>query len=174
MPNKNHALVALFALTAIGIGSLCISVFANEQQQQRTIMNDPQRDMITTLEARGPHPSIGDQAQTFDRFVGTWDCDYASFKEDGTTEHAKGGSNIWMGPRRPRRSRHLDMDRQRYQRRAQARHNGSILRSKNRKVANRLDRSGILRDQNIVRGRDRRPHRSRGHRRRGCADAVVV
>jgi hypothetical protein len=58
MPNKNHALVALFALTAIGIGSLCISVFANEQQQQRTIMNDPRRDMITTLEARGPHPSI--------------------------------------------------------------------------------------------------------------------
>jgi hypothetical protein len=46
--------------------------------------------MITTLEARGPHPSIGDQAQTFDRFVGTWDCDYASFKEDGTTEHARG------------------------------------------------------------------------------------
>jgi hypothetical protein len=90
MPNKNHALVALFALTAIGIGSLCISVFANEQQQQRTIMNDPRRGMITTLEARGPHPSIGDQAQTFDRFVGTWDCDYASFKEDGTTEHAKG------------------------------------------------------------------------------------
>lgn len=41
MPNKNHALVALFALTAIGIGSLCVSVFANEQQQQRTIMNDP-------------------------------------------------------------------------------------------------------------------------------------
>ena len=89
MPNKNHALVGLFALTAIGIGSLCISVFANEQQQ-RTIMHDPRRDMITTLEARGPHPSIGDQAQTFDRFVGTWDCDYASFKEDGTTEHAKG------------------------------------------------------------------------------------
>jgi hypothetical protein len=24
------------------------------------------------------------------RFVGTWDCDYASFKEDGTTKHAKG------------------------------------------------------------------------------------
>jgi len=53
-------------------------------------MNDPRRDMITTLEARGPHPSIRDQAQTFDRFVGTWDCDYASFKEDGRTEHAKG------------------------------------------------------------------------------------
>jgi hypothetical protein len=53
-------------------------------------MNDPRRDMITTLEARGPHPSIGDQAQTFDRFVGTWDCDYASFKEDGTTKHANG------------------------------------------------------------------------------------
>jgi hypothetical protein len=92
MSKKNCALVGLFSLTAIGIGNLCISVLANEQQQQQqiTIMNDPRRDMITTLEARGPHPSIGDQAQIFDRFVGTWDCDYASFKEDGTTKHAKG------------------------------------------------------------------------------------
>jgi hypothetical protein len=90
MRKKNHTLIGLFALTAIGVGSLSILLFANEEPKQRTIMNDPRRDMITTLEAGGPHPSIGDQAQIFDRFVGTWDCDYASFKEDGTTKHAKG------------------------------------------------------------------------------------
>jgi hypothetical protein len=87
---KNHTVIGVFALTAIGICTLCISVFANEEPRERTIMNDPRRDMITTLEARGPHPSIGDQAQIFDRFVGTWDCDYASFKEDGTTKRARG------------------------------------------------------------------------------------
>src|SRR4030095_5059331 len=90
MQKKNHMLIGFFPLTAIGFGSLSILLFANEQPRERTIMNDPRRDMITTLEARGPHPSIGDQAQTFDRFVGTWDCDYASFKEDGTTERAEG------------------------------------------------------------------------------------
>jgi hypothetical protein len=90
MQKKNHTLIGFFSLTAIGFGSLSILLFANEEPRERTIMNDPRRDMITTLEARGPHPSIGDQAQIFDRFVGTWDCDYASFKEGGTTKHAKG------------------------------------------------------------------------------------
>jgi hypothetical protein len=87
---KNHTVIGLFALTVNVFGNLSSVLFANEEPRERTIMNDPRRDMITTLESRGPHPSIGDQAQTFDRFVGTWDCDYASFKEDGTTEHAKG------------------------------------------------------------------------------------
>jgi hypothetical protein len=87
---KNHILTGLFAPAVNVFGNLSTLLFANEEPKQRTIMNDPRRDMITTLEARGPHPSIGDQAQIFDRFVGTWDCNYASFKEDGTTEHAKG------------------------------------------------------------------------------------
>jgi hypothetical protein len=86
---KNQTLIGLAALTAIGFGSLSILLFANEEPRERKIMNDPRRDMIITLEARGPHPSIGDQAKTFDRFVGTWDCDYASFKEDGITNTRK-------------------------------------------------------------------------------------
>jgi hypothetical protein len=87
---KNQTLIGLAALMAIGFGSLSILLFANEEPREGKIMNDPRRDMIITLEARGPHPSIGYQAKTFDRFVGTWDCDYASFKEDGITKHAKG------------------------------------------------------------------------------------
>jgi hypothetical protein len=90
MRKKNHTLIGLFTLTVNIFGNLSMPLFANEESKERTIMNDPRRDMITTLEARGPHPSIRDQAQTFDRFVGAWDCDYASFKEGGTTEHAKG------------------------------------------------------------------------------------
>jgi hypothetical protein len=33
-------------------------------------------DMVTALEAVGPHPSLGDQAKVFGRFVGTWDVKY--------------------------------------------------------------------------------------------------
>jgi hypothetical protein len=36
------------------------------------------------LHADGPHEALGEQAHVFDRFVGTWDCDYTNFAEDGT------------------------------------------------------------------------------------------
>jgi len=39
--------------------------------------------MVTILQAMGPHPSLGDQANVFGRFVGTWDAQYAVFTEDG-------------------------------------------------------------------------------------------
>jgi hypothetical protein len=33
---------------------------------------DPRLAIVTALRATGPHPSLGDQAQVFGRFVGTW------------------------------------------------------------------------------------------------------
>jgi hypothetical protein len=39
--------------------------------------------MIRSLAADRPHPSLGEQAQAFDRFVGTWDGDFTSFTPDG-------------------------------------------------------------------------------------------
>ncbi len=36
------------------------------------------------LHADGPHATLGAQARVFDRFVGTWDCGYAHFAEDGS------------------------------------------------------------------------------------------
>jgi hypothetical protein len=42
------------------------------------------RAMIRTLEADGPHPSLGEQAQAFDRFVGTWNADFTHFRPDGS------------------------------------------------------------------------------------------
>jgi hypothetical protein len=53
------------------------------------ILNDPRRHMITALGASHPHPSISDEAHTFDRFVGTWDCDYTNFRDDGTIERSR-------------------------------------------------------------------------------------
>jgi hypothetical protein len=51
---------------------------------------DPGRQMIAVLPAAGPHPSLGDQARIWDRFVGTWDCDFGFFAEDGTVRHTPG------------------------------------------------------------------------------------
>ena len=51
---------------------------------------DPRRDMITALPASGPHPSLGAEAQVFDRLVGTWDCDYSFHADDGTVTRASG------------------------------------------------------------------------------------
>lgn len=51
---------------------------------------DPRRDMVAALAAPGPHPSLGAEARTFDRVVGTWDADYSLHAEDGSVRHSKG------------------------------------------------------------------------------------
>lgn len=54
-------------------------------------MSDRRQEMIHALGADHPHPSLGEQAQVFDRFVGTWDADYVNFSADGTpAEHSRG------------------------------------------------------------------------------------
>jgi hypothetical protein len=47
---------------------------ASTAQGTKGVRADSRRDMIAALPAVGPHPSLGDQALIFDRFVGTWDC----------------------------------------------------------------------------------------------------
>jgi uncharacterized protein len=51
---------------------------------------DLRREMISALPAAGPNPSLGSEARVWDRFVGTWDCDYTFHAEDGTVTRAKG------------------------------------------------------------------------------------
>lgn len=51
---------------------------------------DPRQAMIRALSASGPHPSLGDEARVFDRFVGVWNCDYTFFAEDGGARRASG------------------------------------------------------------------------------------
>jgi hypothetical protein len=46
--------------------------------------------MATALQAMGPHPSLGDQAKVFGRFVGTWDVEYTDFSKDGKVSHRSG------------------------------------------------------------------------------------
>src|ERR1700678_3050685 len=51
---------------------------------------DPQSDMVAELQAAGPHPSLGDQANVFGRLVGTWEIKYAFLSKDGATTQATG------------------------------------------------------------------------------------
>lgn len=51
---------------------------------------DPRQQMVTTLAAAGPHAALGDQARVWDRFVGTWDCDFGFIGTDGSVRHSPG------------------------------------------------------------------------------------
>jgi len=55
-----------------------------------TPATDRRLDMVAGLQAMGPHPSLGEQAQVFGRFVGIWDGEYAEFSKDGKTTHSSG------------------------------------------------------------------------------------
>ena len=46
--------------------------------------------MINVLGVPNPNPALGDEAQTVDRLVGTWDADFTFPKPDGTVFRKKG------------------------------------------------------------------------------------
>src|SRR5439155_11817972 len=46
--------------------------------------------MITALASTNANPSMGNEARTFDRFVGTWDCDFSFHLDDGSVRHKRG------------------------------------------------------------------------------------
>ena len=77
------------AVTSLGWTILC-ALWAIEPSEQGGRAGDSQRDMIAALEAASPHPSLGEQARVFGQFIGTWECDYANFAEDGTITRGKG------------------------------------------------------------------------------------
>ena len=89
MQQKKRLLFGLLAVTSLGWTNLCSALWAIEPPKQRAMTNDSRRDMITVLEAASPHPSLGEQAHVFDQFIGTWECDYANFAENGTITRGK-------------------------------------------------------------------------------------
>jgi hypothetical protein len=46
--------------------------------------------MINVLGSADANPSIGEEAKTFDRLVGTWDADFTFYRADGSVFHKKG------------------------------------------------------------------------------------
>jgi hypothetical protein len=76
--------------TMLACAALLAARVMAQESAQRASRNDPRRDMIKALGASSPHPSLGEEARVFDRLVGTWDCDYSFFLEDGSVRHKKG------------------------------------------------------------------------------------
>jgi hypothetical protein len=52
--------------------------------------SDTRQQMIAVLSASGPHASLGDQARVWERFIGTWDCDFGFYLDDGSVRHTPG------------------------------------------------------------------------------------
>ena len=71
--------------TSFGIGDV-----AATGRDATTPATDPRLNMVAGLQAVGPHPSLGKQAQVFGRFVGIWDGEYTEFSKDGKTTHSSG------------------------------------------------------------------------------------
>ena len=74
-----------------GILSVAVLLFWSAIEadgQQKSV--EPSKAMITALPASGPHPSLGDEARIFDRFVGTWDAAYAEYGNDGSVNRSAG------------------------------------------------------------------------------------
>jgi hypothetical protein len=59
-------------------------------ERNSTATTDPRLEMVAALQAMNPHPSLGDQAKVFGRFVGTWDVDYIDYSKDGKVLHRSG------------------------------------------------------------------------------------
>lgn len=81
---SRRACAALAAISALHLAVACAAGPAAAAAPDST------REMVSVLAASGPHPSLGEPARLWDRFVGTWDCDYTFFLEDGGVRHARG------------------------------------------------------------------------------------
>ena len=78
----------VFALILIGTTA---GIGASLQRSHEAAGLVPARDaMISALGAANPNASLGDEARTFDRFVGAWDADFGFPHDDGTTTHKRG------------------------------------------------------------------------------------
>jgi hypothetical protein len=75
--------VSMAILSVLWWPSLDTERVAASGTDQNARASHPNRDLVTALPAMGPHPSLGDQANVFGRFVGTWDVEYNMFTEDG-------------------------------------------------------------------------------------------
>jgi hypothetical protein len=80
----------LLASVVLLWASLSIRSVAATGKAGNASTTDTRLDMVTALQAMGPHSSLGDQAKVFGRFVGTWDGEYTEFSKNGKTTRSSG------------------------------------------------------------------------------------
>ena len=69
---------------------LGISGAAATEKGKDAPVTDSRLDMVAVLQATGPHPTLGEQAKVFGRFVGRWDGEYIEYSKDGKRTHSSG------------------------------------------------------------------------------------
>jgi hypothetical protein len=86
---KTKALQTRIACFMFILGTCAVAV-TQTAPQAKTSSSSARQAMINVLASREPHPSLGEEAQTFDRFVGTWDAEFTSYRDGGKVYHRKG------------------------------------------------------------------------------------
>src|SRR5438552_18886618 len=71
------------------LGLCRVAVTQTATQPKNSSSSAPQAT-INVLASGGPNPSLGEEAQSFDRFVGTWDGELTSYRKGGAACYRKG------------------------------------------------------------------------------------
>ena len=87
-PRRSRARGIAITWATSSILSLAVEYLGVRSEAQPSA--DPRQQMVAVLRASGPHASLGDQARVWDRFVGTWDCDFGFYLQDGSLRHTPG------------------------------------------------------------------------------------
>ena len=78
----------------LSVAAALVSAFGSGQRTNGPTIGKnstlPREAMINALGSANPHPSLGEEARTFDRLVGVWDADFSFPHDDGTVSHKKG------------------------------------------------------------------------------------
>ena len=85
-------LLCLVTLVTAAI-TLCAQVGPHERTSGQTegrLGKSTRKAMINVLGSADANPSIGEEAETFDRLVGKWDADFTFYRADGSVFHKKG------------------------------------------------------------------------------------
>lgn len=90
--NRRRDSLLRLAATSLAASLLCAPVGYGDGSGAHadSASPDSRNDMIAALHAPGPGASLGAEAAVWDRFVGTWDCDFSFHLEDGQVKHARG------------------------------------------------------------------------------------
>ena len=72
-------IAAMSLVSVLGWASLGAPVAAAAGKDGNSLARDPRLDMVSVLQATGPHRSLGEQAKVFEKLVGRWDVEYTDF-----------------------------------------------------------------------------------------------
>jgi hypothetical protein len=83
---------AVWLASAVFLSSACLGIrgWAATARDASAPVTDQCPEMVTTLQAGGPHPSLGEQAKVFDRLVGVWDGEYTEYSREGKETRSSG------------------------------------------------------------------------------------